>query len=120
MLYAVIDRAARGWWYYRKLRDEGKAAQARVLERMTIRSITEVVRSTLARRGHILLTENWFAVCVSPGHVVTGSTPDVWLAIGRAAGIPVVDMRAKQGALPARVAIRPLSYFEETGASILR
>jgi hypothetical protein len=44
-VYSLLDRDARGWWYHRQLRDQGKPEEARQLERRSIRDHVKTLRS---------------------------------------------------------------------------
>jgi hypothetical protein len=89
-VYAILDEAARSWWYHKRLRQRGQAEEARQRERESIRSNVHYLRESryvsVGRHG-------WTAHAGSSR--LSGHYPDL-NAVPRLAarlGLPVLDSR---------------------------
>jgi hypothetical protein len=90
-VYAILDEAARSWWYHRHLRQRGRAEEARQRERESIRSNVNYLRQSvyvsIGRHG-------WTAHAGNSR--LSGHYPDL-NAVPRLAarvGLPVLDSRS--------------------------
>jgi len=55
MLYKTLNREAKNWWWFKELRKQGKASEARQKERRSILDKVELIRTCKRYGGHLYL-----------------------------------------------------------------
>lgn len=58
MIYRVLNRKSKNWWWHLELRRQGKTQEARSLERKDIRRCIQTLRSALSSGGICFAGEN--------------------------------------------------------------
>lgn len=90
-LYNLLNKSAKSWWYYKKLRDNGRTIEARSLERESIKSSIKTIRSAVLMsvgRG------GWTVYCDS-GSIVSGyGNCDSYIYGLKLMGVPIIDTRS--------------------------
>ena len=97
-VYGHLQQDAKTWWFNANLRASGKIAEARVNERVLIRSRVKSIRECKKSGGYALVGMAGWIVYISQYHRVSGHdwNSDYILA-ARVAGVPVVDIRNVTG-----------------------
>lgn len=101
-VYALLDRCARRWWWFQQLRKWGRHAEARELERKSIRGHARDLRTAQRERGFVAVRPHGWTLHIDRNRTL--SAPDnVRDCVPQAAirvGLPVIDTtKARHGVL---------------------
>ncbi len=105
-LYGLLDGAARNWWYHAELRRNGKADEARKLERKSIRDHARMWREARDNGGFLHLGRGGFTLHYSENARLQGYDCDHEKACAVIVGVTVIDTRA----MPLNAAARTLRF----------
>lgn len=89
-LYRDLNRCAKTWWHYRDLRKRGQIAEARKLERESLRNEVQRLREVKVNKGFMSIGRGGATLHVSRNVEVQGLWP-CHQAIYKKAGVPTVD-----------------------------
>lgn len=53
MLYTILNKEAKAWWYHKQLRSQGQAGEARKRERQSIKSDISFLRALIQQKGFV-------------------------------------------------------------------
>ncbi len=100
-IYALLNKEAKSWWYFKRLREWGRTAEAREKERESIRNCIKNVRTAAISDGYLAITEDGsrFILTISNQQVLSGygDVPH-YQRLCEHYGVPVFDLRkAKAG-----------------------
>jgi hypothetical protein len=113
-VYAELDKDVRRWHHYQRLREIGKEAEARLLERTDILLTVGTLRECIENGGFLRIGVGGWELHVSATRTLSGY--DNSSAIPRVAeclGIPVLDIRAIPPESVTSLLRLPMIGFEE-------
>lgn len=103
-VYALLDRSARRWWYFRRLREHGQHAEARAKERESVRHDVAMIRKALRDGGHCTIGATGSVSITAHNQSLSGAGISLAMACINA-GLLTIDCQTADFAALARVSI---------------
>lgn len=109
-IYSILNTRARAWWYHRRLRGQGQAAEARRRERASIRERARDLKEAQRNGGFVTIGRGGWTLRIERNHTLQGygDMTDAIPQCARRLGLPIVDSTTIPDELIARTIVLPM------------
>lgn len=92
-IFILLRQHAKGWWYFKELRSQGKNTEAREKEHKSTRSHIDQLRETIKNGGYLSIGRGGWTLHIDDGHTLGhygGIEADIPQAC-KLLNIPIID-----------------------------